>query len=143
MKIPSLLLVVSLLSCGLHAADKDKPAAPEAKAASSAKKTVKNVGAEEFAKLREAKTNVVLDVRTPEEFEAGHIPGAILIDFTSPDFQEKVAELDKSKTYLVYCASGGRSARACKKMDALHIGPLYNLEGGFIAWKKEAKPVEK
>ena len=52
---------------------------------------------------------VVLDVRTPKEFKEGHIPGATNIDFTTPDFEKRIGKLDKSKTYLVHCASGGRS----------------------------------
>ena len=118
----------------------------DGKAKSEAKESAtkyKNIGVEEFAKLRQSKTNVVLDVRTKEEYEAGHLPGAILIDFTEPDFAEKVAKLDKDKTYLVHCASGGRSARACKKMESLEFTKLYNLQGGMNAWEKAGKPVEK
>ena len=105
--------------------------------------TVKNVGVDEFAKLRETKTNIVLDVRTKTEFDAGHIPGAILLDFNSPDFAEKVAKLDKSKTYLVHCAAGGRSAKACDKMSTMNFTNVVNLLGGMKAWEKAGKPVEK
>ena len=104
---------------------------------------IKHIDIEEFAKLRGNKTNVVLDVRTKEEWERGHLPGAILIDFIEPDFEEKVAKLDPSKTYLVVCASGGRSARACKKMEALKFKNLYNVKGGMNAWEKAGKPVKK
>ncbi len=112
-------------------------------AAVAADPAVKNVGVDEFAKLRDTKTNVVLDVRTKKEYDAGHLPGAVLIDFNSPDFLEKVAKLDKSKTYLVHCAAGGRSAKACDKMSGMKFSSLVNLEGGFGAWQKAGKPIEK
>ena len=87
------------------------------------------------------KTNVILDVRTPAEFAAGHIPGAINLDVTASDFQAKAALLDRSKVYLVHCASGVRSARACDKLSHLDFPNLYNLPGGFHAWAKAGKTV--
>src|SRR5437868_12048214 len=80
---------------------------------SAASKNFKNISVEEFDKLRADKNNVVLDVRTKKEFDAGHIPGAVNLDWNGPDFAKKAAELDKSKTYLVHCAAGVRSAKAC------------------------------
>ena len=120
-----------LFAMQLHAAD-----------AQPAKK-FKNVGVEEFDKLRTDKSKVVLDVRTAQEYSEAHIPGAVNIDVLESDFQSKVAKLDKSKTYLVHCASGGRSARACDKMSKLDFPQLYNLQGGMNAWQKAGKPVEK
>lgn len=113
-------------------------------AASTEKKTVvKNVGAEEFDKLRQQKDTVVLDVRTAGEHADGHLKDAVLLDFRAADFADQVAKLDKSKTYLVHCAGGGRSARACTKMEGLGFKSLVNLEGGLGAWKDAGKPVEK
>lgn len=104
-----------------------------------------NLKVEEFDAKRKADTNstVVLDVRTKEEYRAGHIPGSLLVDFTSDGFEQQVAKLDKDKTYLVHCASGGRSARACKVMERVGFKKLYNLEGGMTAWENAGKPVEK
>lgn len=104
-------------------------------------KGYKTVGAEEFDKLLAAKTNVVLDVRRTTEFTSGHIAGAIQIDWNGADFEKKVTALDKTKTYLVYCAVGGRSSRACEKMSSLGFTNLFNLDGGITAWKKANKPV--
>jgi len=106
-------------------------------------KTVRNVGVEEFDKLRANTNNVVLDVRSKKEFEAGHIPGAVSLDINAPDFQEKAGKLDKGKTYLVHCAAGVRSAKACNALDKLSFTNLVNLDPGFNAWKKAGKPVEK
>ena len=104
----------------------------------------KNISIDETASLlNKDKDVVVLDVRTPKEFQAGHIKGATNINFQDKDFADRVAKLDKSKTYVIHCAAGGRSARACKKMDGLNFSKLYNLEGGMGAWEKAGKPVEK
>src|SRR6266568_2216992 len=89
------------------------------------------------------KKNVVLDVRTSQEFAAGHIPGAINLDVNGADFEQKVAGLDKSKSYLVHCAAGVRSARACDKMSKLDFSKLYNLEDGFKAWEKAGNKAER
>jgi phage shock protein E len=105
--------------------------------------TNRRIGVEEFEKLR-ARTNiVVLDVRTAAEFAKGRIPGSTNIDFNSLRFTEKIAALDKSKTYVVTCAVGMRSARACKKLEALGFKEWYDLAPGFDGWKKAGKPVEK
>jgi len=82
-------------------------------------------------------------VRTAQEFAAGHIAGAVNLDVTAADFEQKAAALDKSKTYLVHCASGVRSERACKKMTQLDFPRLYNLPGGFKAWSAAGEPVDK
>jgi rhodanese-related sulfurtransferase len=103
----------------------------------------RDVGVDEFEKLWKEKKGLVLDVRTAKEFEAGHIPGAVNIDVKSADFDKKLAELDKDKTYLVHCASGVRSVQACEKMKRLDFKQLINLQGGIKAWEKAGKPVEK
>jgi rhodanese-related sulfurtransferase/thioredoxin-related protein len=103
----------------------------------------KNLSVDEFARMAADKQNVILDVRTPAEFSAGHIPGAMNLDYNAPDFQKKAAALDKRRTYLVHCATGGRSVRACEKLNHLDFPSLYNLPGGFKAWAKAGQPVEK
>jgi rhodanese-related sulfurtransferase len=134
------LACASVYLTELVAADQKVGAAtPAAKEATK----VKLVSVEEFDKLRANKANIVLDVRTPDEFKAGHIPGATNIDYTAPDFGEKVARLDKDKTYLVHCAAGSRSARACKKLEGLGFKNLVDLHAGFNGWEGAGKPVEK
>ena len=133
-------MAVCCLTAG-SLAQEQKPAQPRDSTAAAPK--VKKVGVEEFDKLRLNKTNIVLDVRTAREFNAGHIPGAVNLDLRSSDFDKKVSELDKSKTYLVHCAAGGRSARACQKMEGMGFKELYDLSPGFTAWEKAGKPVEK
>ena len=100
------------------------------------------VGVDEFEKLWHDK-NPVLDVRTRKEFDEGHIPGAINLDVNSTDFVQKVSALDKKKVYLVHCAAGVRSARACQKMSELGFEHLIDLAPGFRGWEKAGKTVEK
>jgi phage shock protein E len=107
-----------------------------------ATKPVKQIDIEQFDKLRQEKDHVVLDVRTAQEFSQGHVPGAVNIDISDPQFKKKVETLDKSKTYLVHCARGVRSARAAKIMSPLGFD-LLDYHGGFDEWKKSGKPVEK
>jgi len=99
-------------------------------------KKYENVGAAQFDELMREKNSVVLDVRTPEELNDGAVPGHKMINFFDPSFQQKVAKLDKSKTYLVYCRSGNRSGNACKAMGDMGFEKLYNLEGGISAWNR-------
>jgi len=119
-------------------------AAADVKSAPAANRQVaRNIGVDEFDKLRTNKTSVILDVRTPSEFARGHIPGAVNLDWSAKNFTENVAALDKNHPYLVLCASGVRSAKAYQKMEKLNFTNLYNLQGGFTAWQQAGKPVEK
>jgi rhodanese-related sulfurtransferase len=107
---------------------------------------VKSVSPEEFDKARKEKDVVVIDVRSPEEFAAGRVPNAINIPVTgkgSEDFEKKATEASKGKTPLIYCMSGGRSARAAQKMRALGIRQIIEMPGGWAAWTQEKKEVEK
>jgi rhodanese-related sulfurtransferase len=93
----------------------------------------------------EAKTQepgvVILDVRTKEEFEEGHIANAININVESNTFLSEIAKLDKSKTYAVYCRSGRRSADAVAKMSNEEFISLANLNGGVIDWANAGLPL--
>lgn len=76
----------------------------------------------------------IIDVRTSEEYDSGHLPGAININVMAPDFLEQIDNLDQSKAYYVYCRSGGRSARACMMMHEEGFREVHNLKGGILAW---------
>lgn len=104
---------------------------------------VKNISVEEFDRIRSDQKTITLDVRSAAQYIAGHIPGAVNIDSSARDFREQIAALDTNHIYLVHCAGGTRSPKACDKMVKLHFSNLYNLEGGFAAWKEAGKPVEK
>ena len=99
------------------------------------KQAYKNLTPSEFNDLlAERPDAVLLDVRTPPEVLSGAIVDARMIDFMAPDFTQKVAQLDKTKPYLVYCRSGNRSGQACHIMSELGFAELYNLSGGLMNW---------
>lgn len=100
----------------------------------------KTVSQKKFQRLVTKKNTVLLDVRTSDEYKAGHIPGSLQIDvLKAEDFKKQVAALDKTKKYLLYCRSGKRSKEALALMKEAGFTKLYDLEGGFSNWpgKKE------
>jgi rhodanese-related sulfurtransferase len=97
-----------------------------------------------FSLIQENEGNsdfVILDVRTPEEYSEGHIEGAINYDYYAGDFESNLDELDKAKTYLVYCHSGKRSAGARDIMADLGFRYIYNMTGGVSDWQSAGYPV--
>ena len=92
--------------------------------------------------LEKKKNLVVVDLRTPEEYEDSHITGAINIDYKNQNFLEEINKLDKNKKYYIYCRSGGRSAKSRKIMNENNFKKVYDLEGGILAWKKKEYPLE-
>ena len=77
---------------------------------------------------------VVLDIRTPEEFNAGALPDAVNVDFYEADFRDQLADLDKDVPYVMYCNSGNRSATAADMMEQLGFTEVYEIDGGIQAW---------
>ncbi|MCF8715889.1 rhodanese-like domain-containing protein [Joostella atrarenae] len=86
---------------------------------------------------------VLIDVRTPYEFKAGHLKEAKNINVKDDAFIAEVKKVDKSKSVYLYCKAGGRSAAAAKILDSLGYKNIVNLDGGFDAWKKAGKPFEE
>ncbi|NPA06907.1 MAG: rhodanese-like domain-containing protein [Chloroflexi bacterium] len=86
---------------------------------------------------------VILDVRTPEEYRAGHIPGAQNLDFYAPDFQEKLSQLPKDKVYFIYCNSGNRSGQTFEMMKRMGFKEVYDLQGGIQAWYQGGYPITR
>lgn len=76
----------------------------------------------------------LVDVRTAGEYNGGTIGEAINIDFTSPDFKQQIAQLDKTKKTLIFCQSGGRSGRAGAIMEELGFETVIDLSGGYGSW---------
>lgn len=87
---------------------------------------------------------VIMDVRTPAEFDLSHITGAMNVNVQDDDFESMVAGLDKDKTYLVHCTrnpGNGRTSRALETLQGLGFKNLYSLEGGYIAWREAELPL--
>lgn len=99
------------------------------------------VGVADFASVITTAGVEVIDVRTPSEFAAGHIAGAVNIPVQSADFSERVAALDPAGTYAVYCRSGNRSQPAVAAMQAAGITGIYELASGTNGWTAEGQPL--
>jgi len=85
----------------------------------------------------------ILDVRTPAEYESGHIKNSLLADWNNrQEFNRRIAYVDKDKPVYVYCLAGGRSAAAAAKMKAAGYQQVYELKGGINAWKAANKMLE-
>lgn len=104
----------------------------------------RNVNAEQADKLiKEMPELLILDVRTPEEYAAGHLNKALNINYYGQYFKRDVTRLEKQKTYLIYCASGNRSSKSLEILTQAGITNFYHLDGGIKAWQKASLPLVK
>ncbi|MCB0999934.1 MAG: rhodanese-like domain-containing protein [Acidimicrobiales bacterium] len=137
--------VVALAGCGDDetAASAAAPTTAAAPAGAPAAASPALVGASAFQSLvaDPPAGSIVLDVRTPEEFDAGHIAGATMIDFQAPTFVEQVSELDRDAPIFLYCRSGNRSAQAVAQMVGLGFTDITELDGGIISWEAASLPL--
>ena len=93
--------------------------------------SVTTVDPQAFLSTAKQQGVVVVDVRTPSEYAAGHVDGAINIDVEGGAFDAEIAKLDKNATYVVYCHSGRRSGLATDAMAKAGFTHVYNLQGGI------------
>jgi rhodanese-related sulfurtransferase len=100
------------------------------------------VDSSNFEQQMKESSSQIVDVRTPEEFSAGHIANAVNMDVTADDFEQQIETLDKDKPVMVYCKSGGRSARAASILKDKGFKNVYDLDGGIIGWEEAKKPIE-
>ncbi|HKK73565.1 MAG TPA: rhodanese-like domain-containing protein [Saprospiraceae bacterium] len=127
------LLILTLLSltmaCGnTGAQDQDQTTEAKHRVLSKA----------EFEKRLSEGDIQLVDVRTPNEYAAGHIEGAINANVMDPNFPVDVAsKTDTSKQVMIYCRSGKRSDRAAKVMEEMGYPMIYDLDGGYLAWSRE------
>jgi rhodanese-related sulfurtransferase len=85
----------------------------------------------------------LVDVRTPQEWSTGHIPGAMHLDWFDDDFKARVSQLNKDKPVRLYCAGGGRSEEARQMLREMGFTDVYDLDGGIAAWKKAGGRIVK
>jgi rhodanese-related sulfurtransferase len=112
-----ILLVVVLTACGISS------------------EGYRNVSSEEAKQLIDNKEVVLLDVRTPEEYQEGHIPNAILLPLQ--ELENKLNDLDKEETYIVVCRSGNRSTQASEILINNKFTNINNMIGGMNNWSYE------
>lgn len=103
---------------------------------------VKLVSPEEMQTLIELEDVQLVDVRTPEEHNEEFIAHSQNIDFNSPTFDEDIKDLDKTKPVVLYCRSGGRSAKCAKKLQDAGFVKIYDLDGGISKWKHKGLEVK-
>ena len=105
--------------------------------------SIRNVSVAEARALIDTDSAItILDVRTPAEFEQGHIRGAVNLDAMSDDFAERVAQLKKDDAYLIHCRSGRRSAAALETMRAAGFSAVAHMNEGVNGWTQAGLPLE-
>jgi rhodanese-related sulfurtransferase len=108
------------------------------------KEPYRNISATEaHALLHSPSKPIILDIRTPGEFSAGHIKEAININFRANNFRQQLDALDKNTSYLLHCRSGGRSTAALEHFRALGFSKVLHLNKGMLEWEAAGLPIEK
>lgn len=104
--------------------------------------TVKVISPEEAQSLLQMDNVQLVDVRTSKEFDEGYIPLAQNIDFRSPTFNEDISKLDKEKPVILYCKSGGRSAKCAEKLSEAGFVKIYDIDGGISKWEHKGYEIK-
>ena len=104
-------------------------------------KTSVLISAEQMLELVKLEEVQLIDVRTPGEFAEGHIENAKNIDFYSASFDLQIDALDKSIPVILYCKSGGRSAKCVSKLKLKGFKVIYDLQGGINHWGFEGRQI--
>lgn len=110
---------------------------------SQEKKGVQLLSAKEFSQKVETEKAQIIDVRTPKEFQQGHLKNAKNIHLYDQDFAQQIDKLDKKQTVYVYCKAGGRSAEAVEIMQNHGFESIIELDGGTDSWSETGLPLEK
>lgn len=119
-KHSALFILLSFLAITLHA-----------------QTTVRRVDAATFKSLIDQKKYVLIDLRTDDEIKSkGMLKGALQIDFLAKDAEQIIEKLDRTKSYLIYCAGGGRSGECAELMQKLGFKEVIDLEKGYDDWKR-------
>ena len=110
---------------------------------SSGSSAIQNVNADEFLKYVSSSNVTIIDVRTEEEFNQGHVRGAVNLSVESGQFEAELSSLDKSAQYALYCRSGRRATIAAEKMADAGFTYIVNLSsGGFVELANRGAPTE-
>lgn len=136
----ALVAAVVIGSAACSSADPD-PTAVASATQEPVASAVRHVDPKAFAEAMGQPGAVLLDVRTPAEFAAGHIAKATNLDAQAGDFAQRLAALDKAATYAIYCHSGRRSAVAAEQMRVAGFTKIVDLAGGVTAWTGAGRPL--
>jgi len=131
MKHKPLLLIATVLFMMVGCTQKEKD------------NTVELITVAEMDSLLQIGQVQLIDVRTPEEFTEGYIPGAVNIDYRNDNFKQLIQKVDKTKPVAVYCGKGGRSASCATYMKKAGFTKIYDLDGGITRWKYKGKKLIK
>ena len=129
------VLAATLLTSACSGSADDTFAVSAGPTASAAPTRGAELGAAEFAAALKRPGTTIVDVRTPQEYAQGHLQGAVNLDVSSADFAARLATLDPSAPYAVYCHSGNRSGVAVAAMAEQGFTDAYHLGGGIGAWQ--------
>ncbi len=132
-KLSSLIILASVLAVATVQAE-EKPA--------SGVETIEVTAAQDYVARHD--DAIIMDVRTPVEYDMSHITGALNVNVQDDEFATMVAGLDKDRTYLVHCTKNpgnGRTSRAIETLQSLGFKNLYSIEGGYVAWKEAKLPL--
>lgn len=139
----ALLLAATPATSGCAGTGDSPVAVSSGPTASAAPANGAAIGPAEFAAALKRPGTMLIDVRTFQEFQQGHLPGAVNIDVSSPGFDGQIARLDPSAPYAVYCRSGNRSGVAVATMGERGFTDAYHLQGGITAWQQDGGEVVK
>ncbi len=128
-------LAGTLATSGCSGSAHDTVAVSVGPTASAAPTAGAELGPAGFAAALKRPGTTIVDVRTPQEYAQGHLPGAVNVDVSSPDFAARLATLDPRAPYAVYCHSGNRSGVAVATMAEQGFTNSYHLQGGITAWQ--------
>lgn len=137
------IAMFSLTACGGSDANTATESTPPAQVETSPAAGIRVVAPEQAAQtIADPPADlVILDVRTQDEFDEGHIDGAVLLDFYRDDFAAELATFDPAVPYVLYCRSGNRSGQARAIMDDLGFQSVEDIDGGIVGWQEAGLPV--
>ncbi len=104
---------------------------------------IEKIAVADFKTKVEHETVQLIDVRTPREYNEGHIANAKNVNFYDANFLTQFEKFDKNKPIYLYCKSGGRSGKASTQLHDAGFTLVYDLKGGFAGWKTAGLPIKK
>jgi rhodanese-related sulfurtransferase len=139
---PNAVLLVATAAFVFLSSSGNAQTAPTSALAPEVLNIPKEVSVDEAETLMKTEKGlVIVDIRTSEEFDELHIPGAVNINFHSENFLTELEKLGLDRPILFHCASGGRSTQAVVKLYSSKFTKLYHLRAGIGGWQKAGKPL--